>query len=114
MPDRAVLHLSIVVESIDAIRTYIGAAGKDEFLADPLRQDAVVLRLQVIGEAARHLSHADRALAPEIPWQHIVSLRNRIAHDYRSINFHVVWDIAQGELDDLQTSAKRLLAAKSA
>jgi uncharacterized protein with HEPN domain len=64
-------------------------------------QLALAKALENIGEAAHHLSSAITSLHPEIPWQNIVNLRHRIAHDYRNIDFHIVWDIIQQELPDL-------------
>lgn len=112
MLDRAVLHLTLIVESVDAIRSHVAGLDRAAFLSDRLRRDAVAMNFQVIGEAARNLTAKERAEAPEIPWSQIVNLRHRISHDYRTINWETVWDIIQNELDDLRASAKRMLIAR--
>jgi uncharacterized protein with HEPN domain len=112
MPDPAVLHLTQIVESAQAIRSHLSGMDEKRFLSAPLHQDAVVMRLQVLGEAARRLTAAERAEAPEIDWNGIIAVRNRIAHNYRSIDFGIVWSIASTELDILQSAAHRMLAAR--
>jgi uncharacterized protein with HEPN domain len=64
-------------------------------------QLALAKALENIGEAAHGLSPAVTSLHPEIPWHDIVNLRHRIAHDYRYIDFHIIWDIIQQELPAL-------------
>lgn len=112
MLDRAILHLTLIVEAVDAIRSYVAGLDRAGFLADRLRRDAVAMNFQVIGEAARNLTAAERAEAPEIPWSQAVNLRHRISHDYRTINWETVWDIVQNELGDLRAVAKRMLIAR--
>lgn len=112
MLDRAILYLTLIVESIDTIRSHIAGLDRAAFLGDRLRRDAVAMNFQVIGEAARNLIDTERAEAPEIPWSQIVNLRHRISHDYRTINWETVWDIIQNELDNLRAAASRMLAAR--
>lgn len=40
---------------------------------------------------------------PDIPWQQMRGMRNRLAHGYFDINLNVVWDTLQSALPDLQT-----------
>jgi uncharacterized protein with HEPN domain len=64
-------------------------------------QLALAKALENVGEAASHLSPAFVALHPEIPWSDIINLRHRIVHDYRNIDFHIIWDIVENELPSL-------------
>jgi uncharacterized protein with HEPN domain len=64
-------------------------------------QLALAKALENIGEAANYLSAGFKAAHPEIPWPDIINLRHRIAHDYRNIDFTIIWDIVQNELPSL-------------
>ncbi len=75
-----------------------------DFLADKRTQQAVVMNLIIIGEAATKLlqdypefveQHAD------IPWRSMKGMRNRIAHGYFEINLEVVWETTQTALPAL-------------
>jgi len=50
------LRLTHVAEAAALIADYIQGVSKEAFLSDTLRQDAVIRRIQIIGEAVRHLS----------------------------------------------------------
>jgi uncharacterized protein with HEPN domain len=69
------LYLSDIVTSIDRILEYT-AAGRQSFLDDQLTQDAVVRNIEILGEAARHVSDATRQANPQIPWNKIVGTRD--------------------------------------
>ena len=77
---------------------------RDDFLADKRTQQAVIMNLIIIGEAATKLmdSNPDFTDAhPEVPWRSMRGMRNRIAHGYFDINLDVVWDTVQTALPEL-------------
>ncbi len=56
-----------------------------------------------IGEGASRILrlHSDVAASyPQILWQEMIGMRNRIAHGYNDIDMDVVWDTANGALLD--------------
>jgi uncharacterized protein with HEPN domain len=74
---------------------YVEGLSKEDFLADKRTQQAVILNLIILGEAATKLMdrHPDVAAAnATIPWQSMRGMRNRIAHGYYDINLDVVWE----------------------
>jgi uncharacterized protein with HEPN domain len=83
---------------------FVKGLAKDDFLADKRTQQAVVMSLVIVGEAATKVmeSYAEFAGAhPEIPWRSMRGMRNRIAHGYFDINLDVVWDTVQTALPAL-------------
>jgi len=86
---------------------YIEGMSREDFLTDKRTQQAVVMNLIVIGEAATKLlqDHGDfTSHHAEIPWRNMKGMRNRIAHGYFEINLEVVWDTAKTALPDLLKS----------
>jgi len=76
-----------------------------DFKQDKRTQQAVVMSLIVLGEAAtkvmdQHPEFADQH--PEIPWRSMRGMRNRIAHGYFDIDLTVVWDTLQTALPALK------------
>jgi uncharacterized protein with HEPN domain len=59
--------------------------------------------LEVIGEAAAHVSSTTRALLP-LPWLESVATRNRLAHGYFDIDETVVWRTATEDVPQLAYS----------
>jgi uncharacterized protein with HEPN domain len=66
--------------SIKAIQKYTFGVSRADFMASSEKQDAVIRRLEVIGEAANRLADDFRSHYPEIPWSGIVGLRNVLIH----------------------------------
>jgi uncharacterized protein with HEPN domain len=49
------------------IQKYMEGISREALSADPMRQDAIIRRIEMIGEATRRLSQEVRAAHPEIP-----------------------------------------------
>jgi uncharacterized protein with HEPN domain len=80
---------------------YTSGKTREQFLADTQCQDAVIRRLEVIGEAARRISEDSRAALPRVPWKDIVAMRNILIHKYDGVDLVVVWDTVQEHLPAL-------------
>lgn len=83
---------------------FVAGLTKDDFLEDKRTQQAVIMSLIIIGEAATKVmdGYAEFAQAhPEVPWRSMRGMRNRIAHGYFDINLDVVWDTVQSALPEL-------------
>lgn len=70
----------------------------DAYRQSSLHQHAIAKALENIGEAARKVSQQTRSAHPEIPWEQIIGLRHRIAHDYFHLDLVRMWDIVQREV----------------
>jgi len=66
---------------------------------------AVERAMEIIGEAARHVSDGFRLLHPEIPWRQIIGQRNILIHEYGSIDYERVWRVA---VEDMPKLVKQL------
>ncbi|SMG56464.1 Uncharacterized conserved protein, contains HEPN domain [Paraburkholderia susongensis] len=78
----------------DAV-SFVENMGQNGFLEDKRTQQAVIMSLIIIGEAATKVmdGYADFTHAhPEVPWRSMRGMRNRIAHGYFDINLEVVWN----------------------
>jgi len=78
---------------------------------DRLLNLSLVRLLEVVGEAAGRVSPAMRQSCPQIPWQRIVGLRNRLIHAYDQVDFDVLWEIVTEDLPPLVTELQHLLRA---
>jgi uncharacterized protein with HEPN domain len=67
---------------------------------------AVVRAIEVVGEAANHVSDDGRALLPSLPWPAIVGMRHRIVHAYFDIDPDTVWKTVMDELPVLSAALK--------
>jgi uncharacterized protein with HEPN domain len=63
----------------------------------------------VVGEAASCLSPEIQDRLPEVPWREIRGFRNHAVHAYFSLDWSIVWEVAQVNLPDLGLRAMALL-----
>jgi uncharacterized protein with HEPN domain len=111
-PDAAAL-LAHILEAAELATSYIEGMSKEDFLSDSRTQQAVILNLVIIGEAATKLMdrHPNVAASyPDTEWRAMRGMRNRIAHGYYDINLDVVWETVASALPEL---VKQLRAAKA-
>jgi len=83
---------------------FVHGMGPDGFLQDRRTQQAVIMSLIIIGEAATKVMDGYPEFASahtQVPWRSMRGMRNRIAHGYFDINLDVVWDTVQTALPQL-------------
>ena len=85
---------------------------RDEYELDEDVQLALTHLVQVIGEAARHVSAECQLDLPEIPWREIIGMRNRIVHDYLGVDEDVVWEVVTGDLPALVDTLEQVVPAE--
>lgn len=97
-------YLDQMLTAANDARRFVEGMSKEDFLADKRTQQAVVMSLVIIGEAAARIMdrHSEFVAGnPEIPWRGMRGMRNRVAHGYFDVNLDVVWDTIQTALPDL-------------
>lgn len=94
-------YLDHMRQAIADAQSFTEGMAQADFLQDKRTQQAVVMSLIVLGEAATKVMDQFpdfAALHAEIPWRSMRGMRNRIAHGYFDINLEVVWDTVQTAL----------------
>jgi len=104
----------------DRIRHMLEAAEKAaEFSKGRKRSDleedekltlSLVHLLEILGEAAGKVSLGFRQLHPEIPWNRVSGIRNRLAHGYFDVDLDIVWQTVTARLPELIVQLKKLVA----
>lgn len=109
--DRA--YLLHIPQAIERIETYV-APGRDAFLAEGMRQDAVVRQLEIVGEATKRLSQELRVRFPDIPWRDVAGLRDVLIHDYMGVDLLEVWEITQRDVPALKSRVASIVGGMDA
>lgn len=104
------LKLSIydIAESIKNIESFIKGISEESFSNDKLRQDAIIRRLEIIGEAVKSIPDSFREKHPEIEWKKIAGLRDRIIHAYFEVDPDITWGIIKGDLPELKKKINKI------
>ena len=103
-------RLEHIVEAINKVFTYINGKSLDDLKTTDMMFYAVVKNIEIVGEAAFHLTKAFCNTHPETDWRGIMKLRHVLVHDYYQINVQTVWEIIQNELPPLHEQVTRYLA----
>ncbi len=101
--------LGDVLDSILRIESYINEVDKDIFLENFMMQDAVMHQIEIIGEASNSISDKFQEDQPGLPWTQMRAIRNKIVHDYRGINLHIIWETVQSDLPALKLKVRKIL-----
>jgi uncharacterized protein with HEPN domain len=102
------VYLGHILEAINDVGEY-AAVGRDVFMTDRMRQDAVIRKIEIIGEAAKQLSSATKDRRPEIPWKQITGMRDRLTHHYFGVDLALVWRVVERDLPALRAAVTALL-----
>ena len=104
--DRERQHIRFMLESVELALSYVEGFEREDFFRDKRTQQAVILNLLHLGEAANRLvaEHSDVLVRyPQLPWSQMRGMRNRLAHGYFDINIEVVWATLEQALPGLRT-----------
>lgn len=81
---------------------------REDYDENEILRFALIHLIQVIGEAARHLSKEFMEKYPHIPWKAIVGMRHKVVHDYMDVDEDIVWDTVVNELNPLVVELEKI------
>lgn len=99
--ERDQVYLLDILHAARLAVSYIEGVPQHAFLKDIQRQDSVIRRIEIIGEAARRITDETRSSHPEIPWSDMIGMRNLMIHDYDDVDLLIVWETVKQSLPEL-------------
>lgn len=86
------------LEAIADLRNFTTGMTFDEFCTDRKTTNACIRSLEVIGEATKKIPAEIRQQKPQLPWQAIAGMRDKLIHDYFEVDLAIVWQTIQHDL----------------
>ncbi len=105
----ASVFLQHILESIARIEEFTEGMSKEDFVASVKTQDAVIRRLEIIGEASKNLPNSFREKHPEIEWGDMIRTRDKLSHGYFGVDLKLAWDILKNDLPALKEKIGKIL-----
>lgn len=101
--------LGEILEAIELIRRYTEGLSYRAFEASVEKQDSVLRRLEIIGEAVKGIPDQLRSAYPDTPWSDIAGARDILIHEYFRVDLELAWEMVQDDLPPLAEEVKRML-----
>ncbi len=96
-----IMYLQDIAKSCRKIIRFTAGLSQPDLISDEKTYDAVVRNLEIIGEAAKHISEDLRARLPDVEWRKAAGLRDMLAHAYFGIDNDILWDVVQNRVPQL-------------
>lgn len=103
------IFLNHILESIAEIEKNLKGISEAKFHKTTAKQDAVIRRLEIIGEAAKNIPGEIRKKYTFVPWRQIAGSRDVLSHRYFEVDLRAVWDAATKDIIKLKKDVKRIL-----
>ena len=97
---KQLFYLEDIELSIKRIQEYIAGYNFDKFLDDQKTIDAVIRNFEIIGEASKNVNKTLKSKYPQVPWNEMYYLRNKVSHEYFGIDHEIIWDLSVNYLQD--------------
>ncbi|MCX6822164.1 MAG: DUF86 domain-containing protein [Candidatus Aenigmarchaeota archaeon] len=98
-----------ILESIERIEEYVKEISEKQFFEETQVQDAIIRRIEIIGEATKNLPNGFRKKHSEVPWNEITGARDKLIHGYFGVDLDLTWDIVKKDLPELKKKVEKIL-----
>lgn len=106
------LFLEDIQLSMNRIAEYIEGYDYAKFKSDTKTVDAVIRNFEIIGEASKNLPITIKQKYPDVPWNEMYYLRNKVSHEYFGVDHSILWDIATNHLPVNKLQIDKILKAE--
>jgi uncharacterized protein with HEPN domain len=107
--ERDLERLASMLDAAERIARYMDGVDKTDFLGRDMVFDAVCLNLVRIGEGGKFLSADLKEELSAVHWPDVITMRNRIAHGYRTLEETIIWMTAIESVPALAVMVRNIL-----
>jgi uncharacterized protein with HEPN domain len=102
-------RLEDILDAIKDIEDFVSGKSFDDYRRDTMLRLAIERCVEIISEASRHVPADIKAKHPEVPWQNVADIGNVLRHVYRSIDLHIMWEVATRHTITLRAAVEQML-----
>ncbi len=98
-----------IINSCESIERFIRNKTKSDFYDDEMMQEAVIRKIEIIGEASNRISEELKNRFTDLPWKKMKAMRNIMIHMYDELELEIVWDTANNDISRLRNRLKEIV-----
>jgi uncharacterized protein with HEPN domain len=102
-------RLKHIRDSAAEALSFVNNRTREDLDHDRMLSLALVRLIEIMGEAANHVSESCQAKYFQIPWRQIIGMRNRMIHAYFDVDLDIIWQVITQDLGSLLSELKRQL-----
>jgi uncharacterized protein with HEPN domain len=102
-------YLNDIVEYAVKAQTFLEGVSLEGFKSNEEKGMAVIRALEVIGEAARSIPKPIRKKYPNVPWDEMTGMRDKLIHDYFGVSLEVVWRTVKEDLPSMIGEVREMI-----
>jgi uncharacterized protein with HEPN domain len=102
-------YLNDIFSAIEKVELFTQGMDLEEFVEDEKTVFAVVRALEIIGEAAKKVPVQVRDRYPDVPWQEMAGIRDKLIHEYFGVKLEVVWNAVKQDLPELKVLIAQMI-----
>lgn len=106
-------HLQDILDAMDAAESFVEEMSLEELEGDRRTQFALQRAFAIIGEATKQLDDGLRDRYPGVPWRDIAGMRNKLIHEYFSVNLEIVWKTVHKDFPRVKPKIQQILVELS-
>lgn len=103
------VSLDDILEALEKIVQYVDGVSEREFEMNTEKQDAVIRRIEVLGEAVKNIPFEFRDKHPDIPWRSIAGMRDVVIHQYFGVTISLVWKVATSDVPAIKEKIEKIM-----
>lgn len=105
-----IVFLTHIAECVELIGAYTKGISKSVFETDLQLQDAVIRRIEIMGEATKNIPSDVKKHYPQVDWKIMAGMRDVLIHQYYGVRLDDAWDTVQNSIPPLKKQIQKIIA----